>query len=371
MLATLPGAWFARRMLAPIRRSSPGIPLQALLGEQRESDAFERAIAVRQFEFPRDHGAHPQYRHEWWYFTGNLLSADGRPFGFQLTFFRLAIAPDVSPQSKWRAQHLILAHFALADIRAQRFFPFERLHRSALAIAGFESEPPTVWLKDWRVTLQGETKQVWKISARTGDYALDLALTSAKGTVLQGDQGLSRKGAAIGNASYYYSQPRLSAAGNLSLNRQHFSVTGAAWLDREWGTSALDSTQSGWDWFGLQFDNHCELMFYRLRRVDGASDRHSAGVWIPANGEVVSLNHEDVTLISLDTWTSADSQVTYPRRWRIEIPSLGIRLRLNPRIAAQEWTGRVAYWEGAVEVSGSLNSTLLNGLGYAEYTGYA
>jgi predicted secreted hydrolase len=372
LLAALPPvAWLAHRVAIPPPPRRVGLPLQTLLGESASDDRFTRAIAPREFVFPVDHAAHPEFRHEWWYFTGNLVDSDSRPFGFQLTFFRFALASQIpSSRSHWRSDQLLLAHFAITDIRAAQFYAHERLHRCALEIAGLGQHPPSVWLKNWRAQLLPERGDTWHLTAQAPEQALALEVNPTKKITAQGTHGLSRKGAGVGNASYYYSQSRLSAAGLLTLGGLQHRVEGTAWLDREWGTSALDATQVGWDWFGLQFDNRCELMFYRLRRIDGAADPHSAGVWITADDEAIHLTSPEVDLDVIDTWTSRTSRVTYPRRWRITIPKLGLDLTLVPRVAAQEWIGRVLYWEGAVEVSGIANALKLAGVGYAEFTGY-
>jgi predicted secreted hydrolase len=372
MLAALPlGGWLGQRWWSS-STSQPhhhGTPLHALLGDS-DAALFERASSVRDFEFPSDHGSHPTFRHEWWYFTGNLQTKNARPFGFQLTFFRFALAPKPRAiDSHWRSQQLLLAHFAITDIQGQRFLADERQHRDALEIAGFSTSPTAVWVKDWKAVLSNEDRHNWDLTARTDGRQLRLNLVATKPPVLQGDRGLSRKGGAD-HASYYYSQPRLIATGTLAVANHEYRVTGTAWLDREWGTSALDATQTGWDWFGLQFTDQSELMFYRLRRRDGTADPNSAGTLIHPDGKTVALHHTDVLLRELDTWTSPQTRITYPQRWRLEIPSLRIELVITPRVAAQEWNGLVIYWEGAVEVTGQSGSGALEGVGYAELAGY-
>ncbi|MGH8596276.1 MAG: lipocalin-like domain-containing protein, partial [Gammaproteobacteria bacterium] len=304
------------------------------------------------------------------YFTGNLDVA-ARAFGFQLTFFRFAISP-TKPQSnsRWRSQQVLLAHFAITDVHARRFYAHERLHRETLGIAGFTTYPMAVWINDWRIEFRDDPSPAWRLTATAGAQGLALDLTPQKRLVLLGDRGLSQKGRGAGNASYYYAQPRLAAAGRLTVLGQSHAVTGVAWLDREWGSGALEAAQSGWDWFGLHLDNQCEFSFYRLRRSDRAADPHSAGVWIGMRGDVVALRAADVALSVIETWRSPKS-VSYPIRWRIAIAKLGVRMTVSPRLEAQEWTGRVWYWEGAVEVRGTQGEAPLHGLGYAEFTGYA
>ncbi|MSR14940.1 MAG: carotenoid 1,2-hydratase [Gammaproteobacteria bacterium] len=372
LLLALPlGGWLGQRLVWPTPRHQRGISLRALLGDSAEFAEFSRAISKRDFKFPIDHAPHPEFRHEWWYFTGNLETATKRPFGFQLTFFRLALTarPRLS-LSGWRGNQLLLGHFAITDVQAQHFHADERQHRSALEIAGTSTAPPSVWIKNWKVAITDGENHDWRLTAQTETHGLALDLISIKAPILQGDRGLSQKGNAVGNASYYYSQPRLNASGALTLAGVDYPVTGTAWVDREWGSGALEVAQEGWDWFGLQFTNYSELMFYRLRRTDSTPDPHSSGIWIDPDGKGVALNHTEVSLSCLDTWTSPNTGVRYPQRWRIDIPKLHMRLAITPRVAAQEWRGRVVYWEGAVEVSGTSNQAALTGVGYAEFTGY-
>lgn len=338
------------------------------LGRSASPDAFARVLAPRAFEFPRDHAAHEEFRHEWWYFTGNLRDTDGRPFGFQLTFFRFALAATApSTSSAWSTRHALLAHFAVTDVRAKRFHAFQRLERPVLGIGGFASEPPTVWVRDWRATWLGSA---WGLEARAGNATLHLTATPRKPILAQGDRGYSRKGAASGNASLYYSATQMEVAGSLAVGTRPRQVTGAAWLDREWGTSALAGDVVGWDWFGLQLSDGSELTLYLLRRKDGSRTRFSAGSWHGPQGEAVSLSSRDVSVRALGRWRSPDTGTRYPSGWTIEVARLRLSLRITPRIPNQEWHHLFRYWEGCVEVSGTCAGTEIDGVGYAELTGY-
>ena len=212
---------------------------------------FASALNAREFAFPRDHGPHPDFAHEWWYVTGHLATPDGRKFGFELTFFRVALAPphaaDRAPGgSRWRTRQIYVAHFAVTDIDAGQFTSFERFGRDALGLAGAESDPVRVWLRDWSLSAAGAA---WHLQASQGRYALALDMTPLLSPVLNGDRGLSQKSDAPADASYYYSIPRLQVQGRLQRDGRSFDVAGTAWLDREWGSGALSKEESGWDWF--------------------------------------------------------------------------------------------------------------------------
>lgn len=351
----------------PSRRSSAA-GTTALLARD-DTSGFAHADHVRSFTFPRDHGAHGEYRTEWWYFTGHLANAAGREFGFQLTLFRFELAPQTTPSpSAWRTPRVMLGHFALSDFANARFHAFERLARAHPAIAGAAAAPAHAWLDDWHLEHEPDAAGGpgrWQLRAAQGDVALQLELHDEAGIVLQGDAGLSTKSAAAGNASYYYSMPRLAASGELALDGARFDVRGSAWLDREWSTSALDRTQQGWDWFALQLDDGANLMFYRLRDAHGAMGAASAGSLQATDGTVHRLGPDDVDIIETGSWTSPTTGLRYPQGWRLVIPAHDIVLVLTTPLPAQEWHRRFRYWEGAVSATGSHT-----GRGYVELTGY-
>ncbi|MCF6356000.1 MAG: hypothetical protein L3J26_13020 [Candidatus Polarisedimenticolaceae bacterium] len=334
-----------------------------------EADAgFERAEHPRVFQFPQDHGAHPGFRSEWWYFTGNLETAQRRRFGFQLVFFRNALKPGaVDGESAWRSKQIWMAHFALTDAQSGRFHAYERFSRGAIGLAGAQPEPFEVWLDDWSVTQQGDQ---WVLHAAEKGLSLTLSLVPLRQPVLQGDAGLSQKSAAAGNASYYYSIPRLRAEGELVIGDQTHQVTGTAWLDREWSTSALGEDQAGWDWFSIQLDDGSDLMFYQLRGKDGRPDPHSSGSLLLPDGGLIRLGSEDVMLQPLGYWDSPKGG-RYPVRWRLQIPSQGLDLEVTPVLENQELDLLVRYWEGAMDISGTRAGKAVRGQGYLELAGYS
>jgi predicted secreted hydrolase len=399
---------------------------------------FARALAPRPFLFPADHGPHPDYRTEWWYYTGNLAARDGRRYGFQLTFFRSALAPPppTSPAgpagvaaampaagraSAWAARQVWFAHFAVTDAAGHRFLAHERWERQALGLAGAEAAPFRVWVGPWSAagtgaggdrgnggesgnggdggngTVAGARPGVagtppMRLSAGAADAAIDLVLTAALPPVPQGDRGLSAKSAEPGNASYYYSLPRLAAAGTLRLGPERLAVTGQAWMDREWSTSSLAAGEVGWDWFGLQLDDGWELMLYRLRRLPPAAQAApSAAGAIPAGAGADQVDPASLaTLIAPDgrtrrmplsaihftatgAWTSPASHARYPSGWRLALPGASppvFDLTVRPLLADQELRFSFRYWEGAVVATGTHAGRPVTARGYVELTGY-
>lgn len=345
---------------------------------------FAQAEEVRNFFFPADHGAHPEYQTEWWYYTGNLSTADGRRFGYQLTFFRRALLPaNLIPerQSEWATAQVYMAHFALTDVGGDKFQAFERLARGGAGLGGAQAEPFRVWLEDWNVTetpADADDCQnpdsipcVVHLQAEREDVSIDLTLEDMLGPVLQGDQGLSRKGAAPGQASYYYSLTRLKTQGIITMADERFDVDGWSWMDHEWSTSALSEDQVGWDWFSIQLEGGGELMLFQIRRADGSIDPYSSGLLISKDGESELLSVDDFSITVEDTWTSPHTGATYPARWRLVVPALDLSLNLKPHLADQELNVSYAYWEGAVAVQGEINGVVVSGNGYVELTGYS
>jgi len=336
---------------------------------------FARALGPRPFSFPDDHGPHPEFRTEWWYYTGNLETAAGRHVGFQLTFFRTALAPpdraaSVDGASAWRASQLYLAHFAMTDTAGGRFHAASRLSREALGLSGARAQPFRVWLEDWSAESDVPGGFPVRLRAADGDVAIDLVLEIGKPLTLQGDRGWSAKGPEPGNASYYYSFTRMRARGTVRVGGESLDVSGLAWMDREWSTSALGRDLAGWDWLALQLDDGRDVMVYQLRGRDGAPDPHSAGTLIAADGSARRLAREDATLEVLDHWTSPASRVRYPSRWRLTIPTAGLSLEITPRLPAQELIVGTRYWEGAVRVQGMSGGRPVSGRGYVELVGY-
>lgn len=352
----------------PTDDGEEGFSLQNLLGGS--PSGYAQADVVRQFDFPADHGPHPDFRSEWWYVTGNLRSRDGRRFGFQFTLFRFALAPHaVARRSDWGTRQAYMAHFAVTDAASGRIHAFERFSRGALGLAGAELDPVRVWLDDWQLGGNGDAFPAM-LTAAEDDVALRLSLAPRKPLVLQGEDGLSRKGPEPGNASYYYAYTRLGARGELRLGGQEFAVEGTAWLDREWSTSALSPGVEGWDWFALQLDDGSDLMVYRLRTGQGGASPFSAATYVSPDGTVRRLAADEFELTPVGHWLSPATGVRYPVRWRLRIPKLTTDLGVAAVFDDQELDLSVRYWEGAVDVDGSVNGRQVDGVGYMELTGY-
>lgn len=336
----------------------------------QNDSGFERALAPRPFEFPKDHGPHNSFRSEWWYFTGNLKNPYGRQFGYELTFFRFALAPtQLASKSTWRTNQLYMAHLTLTDVDAKQFYVQERFSRAGNNLAGASTDKFQVWLTDWSVSAEQNGLPL-HLKAKTDQFALDLLLKAEHGPILQGDQGLSQKSAQPGNASYYYSYTRMLTEGNIIVGNDRFSVVGSSWMDREWSTSALAKDQQGWDWFALQLNDDTELMFYQLRRKDGQPDDNSAGTIVLADNSTLSLHKPDVHIKVLDSWTSQHSGVVYPSGWRLTVPGQQLTLEIQPLLKDQELNVNYRYWEGAVKVSGTKHGRAVSGQGYVELAGY-
>ena len=349
--------------------AGPAAAMRLLSGD--DGAGYARVLTSRPFEFPQDHGSHPEFRSEWWYFTGNLAGPDERRFGFELTFFRFALAPQQPKRaSAWGTNQAWMAHLSLTDAQANRFIAAERFSREALGLAGSESEPFSLWLEDWSVVSQGPDFFPLRLTAETEDGKLGLTLTTQQEPVSHGEDGLNRKGPEPGNASHYYSFTRLHATGDIRVGQRQTRVSGLAWMDREWGTSALSRSLEGWDWFALQLSDGRDLMYYRLRSAQGGSSPYSGGSLIEADGHRRAYGPEDVSLSILEHWQSPASGARYPVSWELTVPDEELSLEIRPLIPGQELNLSVRYWEGAVLVTGTGQSRGLTGRGYLELTGY-
>ncbi|HSD25651.1 MAG TPA: lipocalin-like domain-containing protein [Vicinamibacteria bacterium] len=354
----------------PSRR--PGEEVHLELGAGPDVSGFAPVTEPRPFALPRDHGPHLEYQTEWWYFTGNVAAVDGRRFGFQLTFFRRGLTPGPPPGAGLSSNQVYFAHFAITHVAGRRHVAAERFSRGAGELAGVTGEPFAVWLEDWRADSLKPDGSAVRLVARDQDtgLSLDLELAATKPLIAHGDRGLSPKSDTPGNASYYVGYTRMAARGRLGLSGD-VSVTGEAWFDHEWGTSALGHGAVGWDWFSLQLDDGRELMLFRIRREDGTIEPVSDGTLVERDGRARRLLIEDASIDVLDHWTSPESGGRYPSRWRVQVASAGLDLLVEPRLEDQEMRTSFVYWEGAVRVAGPSPGATSSGQGYVELTGYA
>jgi predicted secreted hydrolase len=359
---------------------APVSDLDVIRGKQ-PADGFALANVPLTFEFPRDHGPHPEFRHEWWYVTGNLDSDTGERFGFELTVFRVGLVPGAGGAvgtagaagsgavSAWRTRQVYAAHFAITDVARNTFEFAEKYSRAALGLAGAQAEPFRVWLDGWMLGSGSEPGSPWTIHAQGHGYELTLDAQFLGQPVLNGDHGLSRKSAEPGAASYYYSIPRVAVRGKVVRAGVPCAVKGLAWLDREWGSGSLGAKEQGWDWFALQLEDGSSLMFYALRNHDGTWDPHSAGTWVDPAGHAQPLSTEQVTIDVSDHWVSPRGG-RYPSRWRVRVPAVDLDVEVLPVLANQELGTEPRYWEGAVDLRGVREGHGTTGRGYVELVGY-
>ena len=288
------------------------------------SEEFLEASGIREFYFPKDHADHPGFQTEWWYYSGNLVGADKRAFGFQLAFFRIQLKPeDFATGSPWRSNQLYFAHFTVSDIRSKRFLVAEKAGRGTMGISGasLDSDQIRVFLHGWEAVIQGN---IHHLKAQGDGFSIDLELVSEKPQILHGERGLSRKGAGREQASYYYSLTRMRSRGVLKLGNNNFEVSGFSWMDHEFSSNVLSEDQVGWDWMGLQLSSNQELMIYVLRHQDGSIDPFSSGTLINADGTSVHLSKEDFSIKPTDFWKSKESGTRYPSGWQVEVFPLSL-----------------------------------------------
>ena len=345
-----------------------------------EEPDFRQVNGPCGLSFPRDHGPHPGYRTEWWYYTGNLTGADNRRFGFQLTFFRSRRQPPAKrqdwpqPASAWRTDQIYLAHAAITDIDDGRHLQAERMARPVLSLAGAE---PTdaghkIFIHTWQAVITRDSHQ---LQADADDFALTLTLKPVKPPARHGDDGYSRKGQAPERASCYYSFTRLQAEGTLTVDGTQHTVQGLAWMDHEFSTAPLQPGITGWDWFSLQLSDRTEIMIFLLRHPDGRLNPASSGTYVLPTGQTRHLGHGDVRVEPLSYWTSPHSGARYPVKWKVSIAPMQLALTVTANLADQEMrTPRstdVIYWEGSVRAQGTKGKKAVDGVGYVELTGYA
>ena len=344
----------------------------------RTSSGFANARIPWRFVFPRDHAAHFGFASEWWYYTGHLVAADGRRFGYELTFFRYGLRPgDPRPgpgQSKWRGNQVYPAHLALTDERGRRFVYDERFAREALGMGRASDRALDVAANDWTLHETGQRgTPTFRMHAASDAVGLELVQVAEKPPAVHGHDGISLKGACASCASHYYSMTRLRTSGRLRYGGRWFRVTGTSWMDHEFGSDELQPDQVGWDWFSIQLDDRREIMDYRLREKSGALTPESSGSLVDPHGIVHFLARGDAVVDATATWKSPHTGGTYPSGWHVRVPSAHLDLVLTPLLLDQELantTGGTSYWEGAVDVNDATTNKHL-GVGYVELTGYA
>lgn len=325
-----------------------------------------RALPAKALQFPRDFGAHPGFRTEWWYITGHA-SAGARAFGFQLTFFRSRVDATQGMVSKFAAKQLIFAHAAVTDVQGNKLWHDQRMAREGFDIASASQQDMAIKLRDWSLQSQGRSHHAHLPAA---DFALDLRFAETQPVLLQGKQGLSRKGPEEKQASYYYSLPQLATTGSLQVKGQKFEVTGKAWLDHEWSEEILHPSATGWDWIGMNLDDGSALTAFRLRDKEGNA-LWDGGSFRSAKGDVYPFSRGEVIFKPVRRWKSPLSQASYPVEWLVRTPADIYTVRAvidNQELDSRQSTGAI-YWEGLSELIDSNGKRV--GRGYLEMTGYA
>ena len=310
------------------------------------------------YEFPRDHFSHPDYRTEWWYYTGNLQAADGHRFGFELTFFRQRLQLSKTMSGTWRPDEIYLAHLALSDLDGRQFYYTERLNRAGPGLAGVNLPKQRIWNGNWWV--QWEPGGPQELTAVCGRFTLQLHLTPRKPVAIQ----------TLEAAVHYLSFTRIGASGELKLNGRSYRVNGLAWMDHEFFNEET-YWRAGWDWFSIQLDTGEEFMFYNWR----TKPADSSATYVNREGKVQYLDGASFHLVPVDWWQSSRSGARYPVAWNISVPALGLQLSQRTALKDQELfsTNSISptYWEGAVTYTGRIHSQPVRGVGYLEMTGYA
>jgi predicted secreted hydrolase len=327
--------------------------------------------------FPQDAGAHTDFATEWWYVTGYANVAEREAaYGFQLTFFRSRVAQTQSMQSRLAARQLLFAHAAITDVNSKRLWHDQRLARwsgappspQSLDMAWASVQDTHIELRDWSLKRNGKDLLA-RLDAT--NFSMDLKLVQSQAVLLQGDEGLSRKGPSPAQTSYYYSLPQLQTTGTLTLNGKSIALGSGstAWLDHEWSNALLDATSVGWDWIGINLFDSSALTAFQLR------DKSGAAVWdggsFRAGDRLFTFHQGEVTFKPMRNWRSALTQASYPVEWMVRTPADFYTVRAvvdNQELDSTNSTGAI-YWEGLCEVWDSNNRKV--GRGYLEMTGYA
>jgi predicted secreted hydrolase len=337
--------------------------------EPQLSSSFKQALPGYSYQFPRDDFSHDDFRIEWWYYTGNLTGENNQPFGYQLTFFRVGLENAKPNPSSWKIDHIYFAHMTISDINKEKFHFFERINRKGLKNAGAESDRLHVWNENWSLTQKENTHHLQAIENGIG---LNLKLIPIKKRVLHGTDGISKKGSDSGNASHYFSFPRMETVGQVFLKGETIPVRGTSWMDHEFSSNQLNKNLVGWDWFSIKLDNQTELMLYQLRDKNGGKDPHSSGTLILPDGQSRHILNHEFSITPKKSWTSPHTKAIYPASWTLILPEG--ELNVTPDFSDQELYDlrsiSGSYWEGSVSVKGKLQGKQVSGKGYVELVGY-
>ena len=343
------------------------------------ANKWKLALPGYKYNFPSEHRSHPNFKIEWWYFSGNVKDASGNKYSFMLTFFRRGLRLEKTSEvnrSRWALNNLYFSHFSVYSAKKNKHYFSEKISRGALGQAGASTEKFKVWIDDWKAEI-ADRNQPNKILifAKKDKLYLDFELEPQKNPVIHGTNGISQKSSGVGQASHYYSFTRLKVNGSLSIEGKRITVNGSAWMDHEFGSNQLGKEQIGWDWFSIQLSNNTELMLYLMRNKSGSYDLTSSGSLIASDGSVIHLSLNDFKIKNKRFWKSKKSKALYPVEWVIEVPKYNINLNIKALHEKQELdtakSTQIIYWEGGINVEGLSQGISVNGVGFVEMTGYA
>lgn len=349
-----------------------------LLAEEPASD-FKKARGPLEFHFPVEHGVHPDYLLEWWYFTGFLKSEDKKEYGYQLTFFRYSLTPEewrshAIHSTAFKRSGILMGHLAVTDVYAKKYWSYERLSREGAGLSGINSDDETrIWLEEWVVQIHADGTMSLTANSGVGkdSIAIELELQTDTPPILHGDRGYSRKGKGLGQANYYYSLIHLETQGTIQVGQHSLAVKGTSWMDHEWGTSALPEDSLGWDWFGIQFEDKSALMAASIRLPNNETEPSFVSSLYTGAGKLHKLDVSQVEVEVTEYWQSPSTGIVYPAAWNLTVPSQGLNCQVEPLVADQEFKGFSVYWEGLVAADCLSNGVAVSGHGYVELTGYS
>lgn len=336
--------------------------------EQKQNDQFTPVVKGVDINFPADHQAHPNFRHEWWYLTANLIDENGNELGVQWTQFRFAAAPENSSeqtkqpkQTVWQSQQIFMAHSAVTT--KDKHYADEKWSRDQAELAGVSASPFRVYLDDWQWSSSTSDLFPATLNANSEQFGYSLTLTSDAPYQKQGEQGYSTKSSDGKVASYYYSQPFIDVSGNVTIDGVTHQVSGKGWIDREWSSQFLLDSQQGWDWFALRLNDGTSLVVFQLRNSATGEASYAHARLMQQDGSGIAISQQDITLTAVKQ-TVIDGR-DYPTEWQVSIPSQQIELTVSALNPKAKMPLSVPYWEGPIVIEGTHSGT-----GYMELTGY-
>ncbi|OEF93995.1 lipocalin-like domain-containing protein [Vibrio splendidus] len=332
---------------------------------QKEAEQFTPVVKGLEITFPADHKAHPDFRHEWWYLTANLIDEDGNALGVQWTQFRFAAAPKDSSnsakQTTWQSQQIYMAHSAVTT--KDKHYADEKWSRDQAELAGVSASPFRVYLDDWQWTSSSDDLFPATLNANSGQFGYSLKLTNNTPYQKQGEQGYSTKSGDGKVASYYYSQPFIDVSGEVTIDGTTHQVSGKGWIDREWSSQFLLDSQQGWDWFALRLSDETSLVVFQLRNSTSGKGSYAHAKLMKQDGSGIAIKQQDINLTAIKQ-TEIDGS-NYPTKWQVSIPTQQIELTVSALNPNAKMPLSVPYWEGPVLIEGTHSGT-----GYMELTGY-